>query len=686
MSTLRISGLASGMDVDSMVKEMMKAQRVPMDKLNQKKQILEWQRDDYRSMNTLLSGLKDLSFSMKLTSSYRSRTVTSSDESRITATASSSASLTSYNISSVDKLASAATKVNAGALSKSATDKIDADSGLYDQMTKFASYVDNTSTGFNWKKGSIEKESKTIESATDTIQLKQANLDNNLLLSSSVKVNGKDYQVVSSFTDPKLPGQVIVGADGKLNFSEQLTAGSSVSVTYFTPDHTDVITVPGGIKDFQLTKTSIASGSLTSVSVKTSSGSIDNYTVVTDKTQLTSGTKNVYVDEKTGLLSFADTIEKGAEVSATYKENYFTFGLQSYDTNGKAVNQTFAINGSTSLNSVINQINSSSVGISAFYDTQTDRMTLTRSQTGNFNPTGNEIHTSGDFLTWAARFDGTVTESGGDNAVLTINGLKTERNSNAFAMNGVTFNLKQTFNTGSVSLAVGNNSDDVIKNIKAFVDKYNETISKVKDKISEERYRKYDPLSDEQRSAMTDKQAELWDEKAKSGLIKSDPVLSSALNEMRQNMFATVTDSSINPNYNQLAKIGITTSSNYLEGGKLVLDEAKLKKAIEDDPASVEKLFTNTSSISSENGLMQKLYDTLNKTMNSVKDKAGNSLLVNSQFVIGKELNDLDTRIDAFNERLTQVEDRYYSQFTAMEQAIQRSNQQSTYLSQYFSK
>ncbi|MDM5340062.1 flagellar filament capping protein FliD [Fictibacillus enclensis] len=684
MSTLRISGLASGMDVDSMVKEMMKAQRLPLDKLNQKKQILEWQRDDYRSMNTLLSTLKDLTFSMKLTSSYRSRTVTSSDESKVTATASSAANQASYNISSVEKLASAATKVNGGSLSKSASDKIDANAGLYDQMAKFASYADSTSTGFDWKQGSIEKESINVTSATDTLQLKQANLDSSLLSSSIIKVNGKDFQVVDLFTDQKTPGQVMVGQDGKLTFSEQLAANSSVSVTYFTPDHTDTFTASGETKDFQLTKSSIAQGSLSSVSVEKADGTKDTYNIVTDKSLLTSGSNNVYVDEKTGKLSFADNIEKDAKVSATYKENFFTFGIQTFNTEGKAVNQTFAVNGATSLNTVINQINTSSVGVTAFYDTQTDRMTLTRSQTGNFNPAGDEIITSGAFLTSAARFDDPATESGGENAVFTVNGLRTERNANTFAMNGVTFTLKQTFDTGTVSLAVGNNADDVVKNIKNFVDKYNETISKIKDKVSEERYRSYQPLSDEERQGMTDKQAELWDEKAKSGLIKGDTVLNSALNEMRQNLYATVTDSSISSNYNQLAKIGITTSANYLEGGKLVLDEAKLKKAIEDDPSSVEKLFTATSSVSSENGLMQRMYDTLTKSINSVKDKAGSSLLVNNQFVIGKELNDLNSRIDAFNKRLTQIEDRYYSQFTAMEQAIQRSNQQSTYLSQFF--
>ena len=51
----RIGGLASGMDIDTLVSDLMKAERLPLDKLTQKKQILEWQRDDYRSMNTLLS-------------------------------------------------------------------------------------------------------------------------------------------------------------------------------------------------------------------------------------------------------------------------------------------------------------------------------------------------------------------------------------------------------------------------------------------------------------------------------------------------------------------------------------------------------------------------------------------------------------------------------------------------------
>ena len=54
---MRISGLATGMDIDSIVKDMVRAKRIPYDKMSQKKQTLEWKRDQYREMNTLLLGI-----------------------------------------------------------------------------------------------------------------------------------------------------------------------------------------------------------------------------------------------------------------------------------------------------------------------------------------------------------------------------------------------------------------------------------------------------------------------------------------------------------------------------------------------------------------------------------------------------------------------------------------------------
>ena len=56
----RISGLASGMDIDTIVKGLMDAQRVPLDKLYQKKTYTEWQRDDYRTINTAIEEFETL--------------------------------------------------------------------------------------------------------------------------------------------------------------------------------------------------------------------------------------------------------------------------------------------------------------------------------------------------------------------------------------------------------------------------------------------------------------------------------------------------------------------------------------------------------------------------------------------------------------------------------------------------
>ena len=70
---MRISGLASGMDIDSIVSDMMKIKKMPLDKLKQEKQVMEWQRDDYREMNTLLLNFRSELTQMKLTTKYRTR-------------------------------------------------------------------------------------------------------------------------------------------------------------------------------------------------------------------------------------------------------------------------------------------------------------------------------------------------------------------------------------------------------------------------------------------------------------------------------------------------------------------------------------------------------------------------------------------------------------------------------------
>ncbi|MCC3356948.1 flagellar filament capping protein FliD [Bacillus sp. REN16] len=687
---MRIGGLASGMDIDQIVKDLMKAERIPLNKMNQQKQVLEWQRDDYRSMNSLLLSLRDLSFNMKLSSTYRAKNTTSSNESKVTATASAAAGNVAYTLSKVDKLATAATKVNAGDIRKD-KDSFDTNASIWSQKANF----DNT--GFNWKKGGLVKETKKITEPSKTVNLSNTNIkiDQESIDNMQVKVNGKSYTVV---TDPTKLNENTVFLDRtnidnpKLTFANNIEKGSTVSVDYFIDNYSQEITVPkpsdtatNPNTTFQLSKGSLSTEGM-SIKVTTKAGGETTYTPIystSDWEAMTDKTGYVLVDQETGKLTFSTSLAEGDIIKADYKQNYFSFGLETFNENGESVKETFSVEGSSSLSSIMNRISSSSVGVNAFYDDFKGQVTLTRSQTGNFNTAGDEIKITGDFLNNVLQFSAS-TETGGNNAEFTINGLSTERHSNNFTINGVSFTLKDTFDT-PVTVGVTTNTDTVVDNIVNFVEKYNETITKINEKLNEERYRSYQPLSSEEREALSDKEAELWEEKAKSGLIRRDSMLSSGLNQFRMDLYSPVTNLSVDSTFNQLASIGIKTTANYMDRGKLEIDKAKLKEAIEKNPEAVEKLFTADGSTYAEKGLVNRLYDSLTATMDKVSERAGKSTWTTQKYTIGKNLDRLDDSIDRFEDRLVQIEDRYWRQFTAMEKAIQRANQQSAYLMQQFS-
>src|SRR5690606_36061536 len=98
--------------------------------------------------------------------------------------------------------------------------------------------------------------------------------------------------------------------------------------------------------------------------------------------------------------------------------------------------------------------------------------------------------------------------------------------------------------------------------------------------LREEVYRDFPPLTQEQKDAISDKEIELWEEKAISGLLRSDSLLSSILSEMRMALGAAVERSGGAVSFRQM---GITTGAWYVYG-RLYLDENKLRSALTEDP------------------------------------------------------------------------------------------------------
>ncbi|HHV58251.1 MAG TPA: flagellar filament capping protein FliD, partial [Firmicutes bacterium] len=106
-----IAGLATGIDTDSMVQALMRAERMPLDRLLQQKQLWQWKQEDYRTVNNALRDLRDTMFSMKLQSTFLTKAATSSNPSIVTASPGTNASPATYTID-VTQLATPATAVS----------------------------------------------------------------------------------------------------------------------------------------------------------------------------------------------------------------------------------------------------------------------------------------------------------------------------------------------------------------------------------------------------------------------------------------------------------------------------------------------------------------------------------------------------------------------------------------------
>lgn len=354
---------------------------------------------------------------------------------------------------------------------------------------------------------------------------------------------------------------------------------------------------------------------------------------------------------------------------------------------------TFTINGSNSitidpatdtLNSVIDKINSatkpdgSAIGVKASYDQTLGRVFLNTPATGA-DQSISISNSTGDFFTDVFKIDPTQPYQG-QNAIFTLNNVAFKEPTNTFTIAGVTYELRQA--GASANVTVSSDTDAIFNAIKDFVSAYNDVIAQINSKLSETRHSDYPPLTDDQRAAMSADEIKKWEDMARSGLLQNDPLLDGIVNTMRLSM-ATIVPGLTGGQYNTLSSIGITTGL-YEEKGKLYIDETKLRDAIQKDPNGVMNLFTKSADSYSDKGIAARLYDDVNNAITQISQKAGSdsTFTLADNSYIGQRLRDIDNNIYNMEDRLKQVEDRYYRQFTAMEQAINQMNAQSAWLSQ----
>ncbi|WP_080832514.1 flagellar filament capping protein FliD [Cohnella massiliensis] len=351
--------------------------------------------------------------------------------------------------------------------------------------------------------------------------------------------------------------------------------------------------------------------------------------------------------------------------------------------------ETITVSGSDKLSDVISKINSTSgANVAAYFDSASGKLSLTSKTTGDAS-TVSIGGTNADFFD---QFNlGAVVP--GDDADVTINGIRTNRASNTFTENGVQITLNAASNGVASTVTTKMDTSKFVELVKSYITAYNDILDTINSKINEKKSYSYAPLTEEQKEEMTEEEIELWEKKAKQGLLRNDTVLSTLVNNMR---IGTISDVEIGGEKVNITSLGITTGE-WGERGKLKLDENALIAALEEDPEKVIAFFSQEttetdpvkakSATNPDSGLFNRMYNELMTALDSLAEKAGTSRFststteaFNPSSLIGTQILDIDRRIARLEDRLLDIENNYYKQFAAMESAINSMNAQSSSL------
>lgn len=803
-----ISGLASGMDTESMIENAVSGYKTKISTLQQKRTKVEWQQEVYRSIIGKMS-----SFSDKYTSYASSTNLLSSgffnQAVKVTATgkyadmvSASGKTSSSVQILGVKQLARAATYTVSGIGGSKSADKPEFTGSTVDLTEK--KELSNVSGSLTIKYGGdrsftidfgeldiYENADKLAEAIRSKLGEQTMTLSDGTSVKASekIKVEVNDKNIV--FSDNSSAGNAVTisGATGKIKETLGIEPSKNES-TLHTKDVklsnkdaklgdylagkeltltldgvTKKITLPkpeykeddGTLNDSKYitdlqTEINKAFGDKVKVNAADGNGFALKFSTTQAGSTLsvsgdaakalgldkaatyvnTSKTLGELLGDKAEVWNAFDKVEAEGDVKPVNKKDgsgvdYYTDAkgnrvksedggktyyrvddkgefLREFKINGKLVG---AFNKDTALETVLTSINGNAdAGVKVNYSKTTNQFQFTTRETG----ASSQIN-MGDGLA-DALFGGTeevdkdtgekkktgVSYTAGLDAIFSmkVNGQPLNdisRSSNTFDVDGMNVSLKGTFTAteaDAVSFTSSSDADKIVDTIKSMVEDYNAMVTEIKNAYSTMPQQKsngkyYEPLTEEDKADMSESSIKAYEEKAKQGLLFADRDLSALYTQLTSAISMSGKDGA------DLKAIGIT--SNYSNGlTTLSLNEEKLRAALETDPDKVRDVFSKSvASGSSSNGLMQALkspldmYSKTQGTKGILVQKAGSTLAPSTLYknTLQNKLDDIDTQIEKWQDKMADQVDRYTSKFTALEKLISQMNSQSSALASF---
>ena len=345
----------------------------------------------------------------------------------------------------------------------------------------------------------------------------------------------------------------------------------------------------------------------------------------------------------------------------------------------------------STISSMMSAVNKSAAGVTMTYSSLTNSFTLESKEFGGAGKVEVGDTSLGRSL-GLVDDNGTVGASEGQNAIFEINGQEVYLNDNTYTLDGNTFTFNDNMTIGETyTVNIAKDSTTVKDALKKFVESYNKLIDDVygyigKSPAKDDDGNTYEPLTNAEKEEMSEDEITKWEEKAKQGVLYNDSTVSTIMSQMRSALYTNVTldDGSKFGIYN----LGIKTSSEWSEHGKLQIDENAFDKAFENNEDAIIKLFTD-----SDTGMMKKLNSVIDgavkssgavNTRGTLVRKAGKAdSSVTTDSTIYKEMVKMQDRLKELQDRYDTKEEYWWKVFTNMETAMADLNSQTSYISSY---
>lgn len=606
-STMRLTGLMSGMDTESIIQQLVSAKQTKVDDAKKAQTKLEWKQTAWKELNTKIKNLQSKYIStMRFSTAYSKRTTKVSNSSAVSVITGENA------VKGVQSL-----KIN-----------------------KLAKTGYLTGAELKGKDGSL-----TVASKVSDIEGFSAGCAFNITSgSNSVDVTVTEDTTISDVLNKLKEAGVNASFDAK---NQRFFVSASAS---------------GLDSDFSITASdSAGDAALSLLGLKTKIGSGE-------------GEDNA-------------TYKKYAELAAFYVEGDKSATLDKINADGRITN---AIN--SRVNSYLEQYKSllssrdSASQMKDLTDNYIDVTSttdadgkVTYSATAKAALTAEVEDSYYNSVQYAAKViadgsaSGGATKVSGQDAEIVLNGATFTGSTNVFEINGLTFTALSTTAAGEeITVTTEDDVDGIYDMVKGFLKEYNTLINEMDKLYNADSAKDYEPLTDDEKDAMSDTEVEKYEQKIKDALLRRDSNLSTISSALKEVMSAGI---EINGKTMYLSNFGINTLG-YFEAA----DNEKNAYHIDGDPddtstsgnADVLKSLISIDPdtvVSFFSALSKNLYDKMSSLSKSVEGYRSFGNFYDDK-KMKSDYDDYKTKIADLEEKLNDYEDKWYSKFSKMETAL----------------